>query len=378
MARFSALSAALFAGAVRSGARAAVNVGSCTEFAAIDRKVETEVTITEADFACDEYTRLSIRSNMVLKSSVGKVTFSNFALKVYGSLTVEPDVVFTGVSLVEKNGGVLKLELGAVGVFKGTAEFSDNSIISTSIDESTEEEILRKGGAIHTKGSLTFEKDATFSGNLNDRLYYGSGPGGAISVHVKGSIYFMGKLTMTDNEADDYFGGAQGGAIFNRGDIVVDGEAEFTGNIGGRGGAIFQEKWATLVFNDFVTFTSNKCLDTFGGTIANIGGDVTANAGSLFFDGFAENSGDGGLGGAIYNYGGGIVKLTGSTTFRQNYGNWGGAVFNSAVPNAYFTAEDESYVMPTISYPEDTIFEDNDAQYCNDFASDFDEETCGL
>lgn len=31
----------------------------------------------------------------------------------------------------------------------------------------------------------------------------------------------------------DYFGGAQGGAIFNRGDIVVDGEAEFTGNIGG-------------------------------------------------------------------------------------------------------------------------------------------------
>lgn len=46
---------------------------------------------------------------------------------------------------------MLKLELGAVGVFKGTAEFSDNSIISTSIDESTEEEILRKGGAIHTK-----------------------------------------------------------------------------------------------------------------------------------------------------------------------------------------------------------------------------------
>lgn len=47
-----------------------------------------------------------------------------------------------------------------------------------------------------------FEKDATFTGNLNDRLEYGSGPGGAISVHTKGSIHFMGKLTMTDNKAD--------------------------------------------------------------------------------------------------------------------------------------------------------------------------------
>lgn len=57
----------------------------------------------------------------------------------------------------------------------------------------------------YLQGSLTFEKDATFSGNVNDQLYYGSGPGGAISVHVKGSIYFMGKLTMTDNEADVRF-----------------------------------------------------------------------------------------------------------------------------------------------------------------------------
>ena len=82
----------------------AVNVGTCEQFAAVDRKTETEVTITTADFACDEYTRLSIRTAMVLKSSVGKVTFSNLALKVYGSLTVEPDVVFTGISLVVSEG----------------------------------------------------------------------------------------------------------------------------------------------------------------------------------------------------------------------------------------------------------------------------------
>ena len=35
------------------------------------------------------------------------------------------------------------------------------------------------------------------------------------------------------NTTQDYFGGAEGGAIHNRGDIVVDGEADFTGNFGG-------------------------------------------------------------------------------------------------------------------------------------------------
>ena len=76
----------------------AVDVGSCEEFEAVDRKTETEVTITAADFQCSSYTRLSIRSEMVLKSTVGAVTFSNLALKIYGSLTVEPDVTFTGIT----------------------------------------------------------------------------------------------------------------------------------------------------------------------------------------------------------------------------------------------------------------------------------------
>ena len=83
-----------------SWAHAAIDVGTCEQFAAVDRRTETEVTITSADFKCGTYTRLSIRADMVLKSTVGKVTFTNLALKVYGSLTVEPDVVFTGVNLV--------------------------------------------------------------------------------------------------------------------------------------------------------------------------------------------------------------------------------------------------------------------------------------
>ena len=60
------------------------------------------------------------------------------------------------------------------------------------------------------QGKITFEKDATFTGNRNEGEEVGSGPGGAISVHVQGSIYFMGKLTMTDNFADVSVSGGVG------------------------------------------------------------------------------------------------------------------------------------------------------------------------
>lgn len=50
------------------------------------------------------------------------------------------------------------------------------------------------------------------------------------------------------------------------------------------------------------------CPQTTGGAIANNGGDMFFYGGSLFYDNFAENSGDGGYGGAIYNaFGGNIV-----------------------------------------------------------------------
>lgn len=48
-------------------------------------------------------------------------------------------------------------------------------------------------------------------------------------------------------------------------------------------------------------------MQTYGGTVANFGGDLTFNAGSLFNGSRADNSGDGGLGGAIFNYNGGII-----------------------------------------------------------------------
>ena len=67
MTRVTMLAAVL--GAVASRSHAAVEVSSCEEFATVDRKTETEIIFTSADFKCDEYTRLSIKyRTMVLKS----------------------------------------------------------------------------------------------------------------------------------------------------------------------------------------------------------------------------------------------------------------------------------------------------------------------
>ncbi len=38
-----------------------------------------------------------MRNTMTLKASVPAVEFSNFSLEVLGELTIEPDVVFSGV-----------------------------------------------------------------------------------------------------------------------------------------------------------------------------------------------------------------------------------------------------------------------------------------
>lgn len=48
----------------------------------------------------------------------------------------------------EKSGGALRLELGTQAVFKGTADFVENSVMSTNFQGV---EQRREGGAMHNK-----------------------------------------------------------------------------------------------------------------------------------------------------------------------------------------------------------------------------------
>eukprot|EP00904_Undaria_pinnatifida_P002910 jgi/Undpi1/1261/HiC_scaffold_109.g14175.m1 len=323
------------------------------ELVDVDRATETKITITTADLACDEFTRLSIRSEaLVLGSKVGKVTFSNVSFHVFGSLIVEPDVEFTGIKLVEKNGGALQVDVDASATFEGMATFTSISIRTTDLGNG--EESRRKGGAIHNKVVRT---QCMWIDNLNEcsTLHVA----GAISNQADATIQVRGDLVMKNNEAENHYGQAEGGAIHNKGRIVVNGEVDFVANTGGSGGALYQEDGATFNVFGFANFTHNRCLDSLGGAIATIGGDVFFYGGSLFEGNSAENSGSGGFGGGIYSGDGAIVILQGSTTFSRNFGFYGGAIFNAATMIEPYGDANEEFKVPRISFPDDTLFLNN-------------------
>lgn len=95
-----ATSLSLVAGLVVATAPASAveyTVSRCADLADVDNNLATVLTIDSNTFVCDEYTRFRVRNAMTLKATGPAVEFSNFSLKILGELTVEPDVVFTGV-----------------------------------------------------------------------------------------------------------------------------------------------------------------------------------------------------------------------------------------------------------------------------------------
>lgn len=79
-------------------------VSSCDELAAVDARIATELLVANNTISCDSYLRFVVRNETVLKSTASRLTFSNLTFKVYGSLKVEPDVVFTNVAQVRSGG----------------------------------------------------------------------------------------------------------------------------------------------------------------------------------------------------------------------------------------------------------------------------------
>ncbi|CAN0215543.1 unnamed protein product [Scytosiphon promiscuus] len=346
-------------------------VQTCADLADVDDTLATLLTIDSSTFACDEYTRFRVRNTMTLKATGASVEFSNFSLKVLGGLTVEPDVTFTGVVEQVKNGGVLSVVDGATATFMGTAEFIDNSVLIKQIgpiscgDYCTRigrglSYIVKKGGAVHNKGTLTFEGDTTFTGNqVQSEDEAEQGMGGAISNTGSGSIFFKGKLTMEDNRAKGTFGG-RGGSIYTRGKIIIDGDSYFSLGRATDGGAIYQTQIGSLVFNGMATFYQNVAYSLRGGGVYNGGGIVDFDGGSVFESNAASSTGDGGYGGGIYNGDEGVVTLRGSNTFRSNMAFRGGAIYTEDGD------VEDGEAASTTTFPADTAFLDNSAEICPD------------
>lgn len=72
-------------------------VKTCADLVDVEDTLVKVLTVATSTFACDEYTRFRVRGAVTLKANVPVVEFVNFSLKVLGELTVEPNVVFSGV-----------------------------------------------------------------------------------------------------------------------------------------------------------------------------------------------------------------------------------------------------------------------------------------
>ena len=192
--------------------------------------------------------------------------------------------------------------------------------------------------------------DGAYSGNTTFDIGKVSGwgapnyQGAIVNFYTKNNVVLNTidsalRQEYTNNTADD-----AGGALYNApaslngpGSMTVNGDAYFANNTGGRGGAVYNE--GKLIFNGNTTFKENEALNSGayqgGGAIVNVDGTVSFKDGTTveFIGNKAEN---GGVGGAILNSSyleghNGVVDLTivESATFSENSATSGGAIANT-------------------------------------------------
>ena len=65
-----------------------------------------------------------------------------------------------------------------------------------------------------------------------------------------------------------------------------------------------------------------------------------------------------------------VERMEGSTTFSENRANWGGAIMNVETSSGRYADDDEEeFEIPTITFPDDTVFINNSAEVGHCFFS---------
>ena len=195
------------------------------------------------------------------------------------------------------------------------------------------------GGAIANEHSLSvgnitlnnvnFYYNSAYA-DTDDSDGYNSTLGGAI--WNQGEMIVNGDTTFKGNTATGY--NVTGGAIYNSGKLTFNDGVVFDSNIatdlnsgdGAYGGALNNAYSAEVTFKKFATFINNKALSsetkyTRGGAVNNQN-EMTFENGALFSGNEAV------FGGAIYNEDE-LTFGTGTYTFTGNNAGLGGAIFNA-------------------------------------------------
>jgi len=210
-----------------------------------------------------------------------------------GTLTLT-DSTISGNSAAGSGGGIYN---------DGTLTLLTNSAVSGNFAG-------KAGGGISNSGTVTLS-NSTISGNS------AGGDGGGIFNRGTGSLSLTNS-TISGNSAG-IFGGAEGGAIYNRGTLALTNSTISGNSAGASGGGIFNNYGTLTLTNSTVSGNSAG----FGGGIGNYGSGTLTN--STISGNYAVDKG-----GGISNFGNSTLTLTNSTVSSNSAGHSGGGIFNSA------------------------------------------------
>jgi predicted outer membrane repeat protein len=219
---------------------------------------------------------------------------SGGAILSYGKLTVRNSSFDSNKAA---NGAAIYPRFAAAQTTLERVRFSDNQTTST---------VDGWGGAILIwDGASVVASDATFEDNTARNA------GGAVYVFGATSTLTSLRTQWRGNKATL----GKGGAVYNQGTFLANGEDFFEGNRALNGGAIYNE--LQLAVTQSTLKTNNA--DSDGGGIHNRGSM------SVFESTLSENQGgsSGGRGGAIYNEG---TVLLENVTLSGNYAPLGGGL----------------------------------------------------
>lgn len=202
-----------------------------------------------------------------------------------GSITFEGNVA-------NRNGGAIynlsEDDSLAKIILSGRSVFSNNFSVEAS------------GGAIAImNGELEINNTAVFNGN------HAVNEGGA--VYNQGKIIVDGDISFSNNKSESM----SAGAVMNLGEFTVNGNSSFEGNEAATaGGALWSNKDINL--NGSVSFSKNEA-GTDGGAVYVDAGTLNILKDSSFTDNTA-----GGLGGAIFNNSESVINFEGKADFSGN------------------------------------------------------------
>ena len=255
-----------------------------------------------------------------------------------GNLTLN-DVSFS--SNTAKHGGAIYNKKGTVMI--GTETIFNSNKANTTLSHGgaiyNQEEVIvgsgtlfnsnmakSNGGAIYSKtGTVTIGTGTIFKSNEA-----GSDGGAIYNNNKDGIVTIESEVKFSSNIAGT---NGDGGAICNRGKVIVEEGVVFDFNKAGHdggaidnGGTVSSVVAGTVTINSGVLFYSNGA-DHYGGAICNKKGTVNIGTGTIF------TSNNAGYGGAIFNDQGGIVTIEKDTLFNSNVAGYGGAINNGALDN---------------------------------------------